>query len=275
MIAIEGAYIELHAEDPERLATFYERLVGLERLETVGGSIALGRGGLIVRIKPALDDPTDASAVFGFELPANADFAACREEAVAAGAVVLSESKRGAMRLLACQDPAGNEFVLMVRSVEAPLEALVPIPRDAARDAAPDVAPPAAPPLSTAPRRVTRRDVDQLRDMERLAAMQEAIAGLAVPFTPDDPATVISEMQSKIGPVDAHDAKVAEADALLRAREREAAVDDMLARYRAQVAPPEEAPPRPVDAPKPATDDDVERELPRTLGRSQRKDDDE
>lgn len=267
MIAIEGVYIELHAEDPERLATFYERLVGLERLDAVGGSITLGRGGLIARIKPALEDPTDGSVVFGFELPADADFAACRADAVAAGAVVLNEAKRGSMRLLACQDPAGNEFVLMVRSVEAPVEALVPVAREAE--------PPKAPSAPSAPRRVTRRDVDRLRDVERLASMQEAIAGLGVPFTADDPATVLGEMKEKIGAVTAREAAIAEADELMRAREREAAVDDMLARYRAESSRPPEPEPQRVETDKPNPDADLEQDLPRTLGRSQRKDDDE
>ena len=269
MISTDGVYIELAAEDPERLASFYERLVGVTRLDTGGGGVLLGGRGVLLRIKPALDEPADGGAVFGFELPPDADLAACRAEAVAAGAVVLSESKRGPARLLACQDPAGNEFVLAIRAAivpEAPpRDALVPVaqvPRAAE--------PPLAAARPSAPRpTVTRRDMDRLRDVERLAAMQEAIAGLDVPFSTSDPAAVLSDMKQKLGSVPSIDDEAMRADAELRARERQAAAEELLARYRAQIATPEPGPPEPATSPEtPVADEPDAISAPRTLGRS-------
>jgi predicted enzyme related to lactoylglutathione lyase len=281
MISTDGVYIELAAKDPERLAAFYERLVGVTRLDTGGSGVLLGGRGVLLRIKPALDEPADGGAVFGFELPPDADLAACRAEAVAAGAVVLSESKRGPARLLACQDPAGNEFVLAIRAAivpEAPpRDALVPV------DQVPRAAePPTATARHAAPRpTVTRRELDRLRDVERLAAMQEAIAGLDVPFSTSDPAAVLSDMKQKLGSVPSIDSEALRADEELRARERQAAAEELLARYRAQIAPPEPEPPKP-EPPEPAAsvetpvaDEPDAIAAPRTLGRSTLADDED
>jgi hypothetical protein len=215
--------------------------------------------------------------VFGFELRADADLAACREEAVAAGAVVLSESKRGAARLLACQDPAGNEFVLAVRvavSKDEPVAgALVPV-------VAPKTGTEAGRPIQAPKTGPTRRDVDRLRDVERLASMQEAIAGLDVPFSTSDPASVLSDMKQKLGASLARRVEVDDADARLRAHEREVAAEELLARYRAQLAEPAESRAPEPTAAEPAvpdasaSDDPVAADAPRTLGRSTRSDDD-
>lgn len=274
MIATDGIYLELHAADTELLAGFYERLFGFERVESSTAGALLARNGVLLRIKVAVDEPAgDASIVFGFQLSTSVDLAACQSEAVAAGAIVLSESKRGAVRTIMCQDPSGNEFVLVgttSAATIAPNESLVPV---AARPVGSVEPPPQAagarptPPLAG---RVSRRDVDQLRDKERLAAMQETIAGLHVPFSSDDPASAIADMSAKLGPASTIDSKVAEADAQMRAREREAAVQDMLERYRKETLGETVEAPSP-GSPAPAVDDDAPMS-PRTLGRSNRSD---
>lgn len=148
--------------------------------------------------------------------------------------------------------------------------------------------------------------------MERLASMQESIAGLNMAFEDDDPAAVMDRMRSKIPVVSEAELRAREADAATRAREREAAVDDMLAQYRAQLrgdapapqppaapqpppvapseaplppaAPVSEPPPAPVPAPTLAPsietsahqeEDEIRYGQPRTLGRSRSVDDED
>ncbi len=274
MIATDGIYIELHAADPELLAGFYERLFGFVRVESSAGGALLTRTGVLLRIKVAVDEPAgDASIVFGFQLSNSVDLAACQAEAVAAGAIVLSESKRGAVRTIMCQDPSGNEFVLVgtvAAATIAPNESLVPVNARPVGNVDPPTQPSATSAAPPPAGRVTRRDVDQLRDSERLASMQEAIAGLHVPFATDDPASAIADMKAKLGPTSTIDSKVAEADAQMRAREREAAVDDMFERYRKETLGETVEPPAP-GSPEPRVDDDAPM-APRTLGRSNRSD---
>jgi predicted enzyme related to lactoylglutathione lyase len=279
MIAIDAVYIEVAAADPERLAGFYQQLFGLERSDAAG-AVVLAGAGVVLRSKPGGGDDADAGPIaFGFRAAPGVDLARCREEAVAAGAIVLSESKRGAVQTLACQDPAGNEFVVVAGQPDGAVA--VEQSHGPTRSAAAAAPPPpqAAPPRPAG--RVTRRDVDRLRDVERLAQMQETIAGLHVPFSTDDPASALADMRAKLGTASPVDRSVAEADEAMRAREREAAVDDLLRRYQAELrgsdepaapapAPPTSAPPEPTARPEaepPAP------ERPRTLARSDKADD--
>jgi predicted enzyme related to lactoylglutathione lyase len=264
MIRVTAALIELEADDPARLAGFYERIFGLARRDLAGDAVLLEGQGVALRIKRSLgiDDPAER-APFGFVVADAADLDAARAAAVEAGAVVVSESKREGATTLACQDPAGNEFTLVaIPMAGAPAVDAVAISSPVAGTAPQRPAPAKGP---------TRRDWDRLRDEGRLAAMREAIAGLGMGFTADDPASVLDEMRSKIGAPD--DSRLAEADAELRAREREAAIDDALARYRKSVV--EE--PEPVAPPAPALHDavldDESQPPPRTLGRTVRDDD--
>jgi len=296
MISFEAIVIELESERPDQLAVFYERLFGLNRAAESAGSVRLARPGLQVHIRLALDadEPRDVS--FGVLVGPDADIAALREEAIAAGAVVLSESKRDGGHALTCQDPSGNEFTIsrLVAAEAGSQQSLVPVTADGPRDAAP--ATPATPetPLPAtrqAPTQggITRRAVDMLLDKERIAKMQETIAGLHQAFAPDDPAAVLDEMRAKI-PASAIDQAAAEADAIMRAKEREAAAVDLLAQYKRQVTGGVEAPPpepsapaptnvqpqnsQPAASPAPADDDTVGiRPKPRTLGRADEKDD--
>ncbi len=131
MIATDGVYIELRSDAPERLATFYERLVGLAR--TTGPGVVLAGAGVTLAIKPSLGEASeDGGAVFGFRVPNGADPSAVRAAAIAGGAVVLSESKRDGIATLSCQDPDGNAFVIvaMLPSVgieTAPVLAAAPV----------------------------------------------------------------------------------------------------------------------------------------------------
>lgn len=144
--------------------------------------------------------------------------------------------------------------------------------------------------------------------------MAESIAGLDMPFSEDDPAHVMDRMRSKIPVVSEAEIRAREADAEMRAREKQAAVDDLLSQYRAQLRPDQASPSPPesnatnaptapatgapasptiassdpeiaeLDAPhtlgpssKTAIDesDPIGTEAPRTLGRSSAYDDDE
>lgn len=291
MIETRGVYIELYGPDPDLLASFYERLFSLERSSGEGPARVLTGRGLTLCIRQAAPGIGGSPATtFGFEVPASSDLEMSRDEAVAAGAIVLAESRRGSIQSLTCQDPAGNEFVLVSRQSES-ANSLVPVPTQAPESTLNGEAGVRAPGRSfddALPRveRPTRREWDSLRDSARIASMQEAIAGLDVPFAADDPATVLSEMRNKIGSAPVIDDRVAEADRAMRQQQREREADDMLARYRAQLL--EEQPIEPAaPAPRPdvprtplpqrplesAVDPSVE--VPRTLGRSSRRDDDE
>lgn len=312
MIPTEGVYIELRSDDPERLAAFYERLFGLQR--TTGTGVVLTGPRLILAIKPSLGEaPEEGGVVFGFRVPDGSDPSELRASAIADGAVMLSESKRDNLATLSCQDPDGNVFVLVavqpsigvetapaVRVVSPPV---IDVPAAAIPKAPPATPPPsvAVPPQSGAvPRpsapaagnRPTRRDVDRLRDMDRLASMAESIAGLSTPFSEDDPSHVMNRMRAKIPVVTEAELRAREADAEMRAREKQAAVDDLLSQYRSQVrgeavvppVPPAPAPasvpppaavppvtPSPVVAPSPRIDDDpvlADLDSPHTLGPS-------
>ena len=284
MIRIDGILAELQADDVEALAGFYERAFGFERRETRAGSATLASGAVYLSIVPRVDQAPEqppVSLAFG----PDTDLDALRDQVTAAGAIVLSESKRdGSMRLL-CQDPAGNDLVLTqrpaVRALVAPESASGSEPgvEGSQIPSAPRVAPPSS------GRRITRRDVDMLRDSERLASMKEAIAGLGAAFDPSDPAAIMDEMRAKIPPVDEAAAERARADAEVRAHARQKEADEMLERYRSTIlgdtAPLPERPPSVVEsaAPQAVTanaDDDTDelaREIPRTLGRSSDGDD--
>lgn len=316
MIPTEGVYIELRSDEPERLAAFYERLFGLER-ET-GAGVVLSSPRLTLAIKPSLGEaPEEGGVVFGFRVPDGSDPSSLRASAIADGAVMLSESKRDNLATLSCQDPDGNVFVLVavqpsVGAEAAPAVRVVSPPvidaPVAARPAAPSVTPaPSPPPSAAVPRasavvprptvppagnRPTRREVDRLRDMDRLASMAESIAGLSTPFSEDDPSHVMDRMRAKIPVVTEAELRAREADAELRAREKQAAVDDLLSQYRSQVRgestppspsvspvePPPVAPspvaqaaPPPVVSPAPKIDDDpvlADLDSPHTLGPS-------
>jgi predicted enzyme related to lactoylglutathione lyase len=238
---IDGVYIELVSADPERLAGFYERLAGLERAPLTGHAVFLQGGGLTLAIRRGDEVAPDSQSdgpVVGF-LVSSADLDSLRDELAAVGAVVLSESKREARRTFHCCDPSGNEFAILVPIDEAAApvnrEALVVVPREAAGGERttpenPTLSPPISPPRA----QVTRRDIDRLRDLERLAAMQEAIAGLHVGFTPGDPAAVVDEMRDRLAG-DPTQARLAEHDALLRAQQRAADAESLLARYKREI----------------------------------------
>lgn len=267
MIPITGVYIELRSGSPDRLAAFYERLGGLQR--DPGPGVVLRGPGLTLSIKPSLDDAAeDGSTIFGFRVPDGEDPSALRAAAVAAGAVLLSESKREGLATLSCQDPDGNPFVIVAAlpsvGVETAPAIITPSPSVVSPAAsAPPVAAPASGPPSTVPtasvpapasNRPTRREYDRLRDMDRLASMAESIAGLDMAFTEDDPAHVMDRMRSKIPFVSEAEMRAREADAEMRAREKQTAVDDMLSQYRAQVtgspaAPPPASPETQIPAP--------------------------
>lgn len=298
MISTEGVYIELRSDAPERLATFYERLLGLRRV--AGNAVVLSGTGLTLAIKPGLGEaPEEGGVVFGFRVPDGSDPSVLRASAVAEGAVVLSESKRDNLATLGCQDPDGNVFVLVAVQPSVGVEA-APAVRVVSPPVvdAPAAKPPAGPPPSiVTPRpvappagnRPTRRDVDRLRDMDRLASMAESIAGLSTPFSEDDPAHVMDRMRAKIPVVSEAELRALEADAEMKAREKQAAVDDMLSQYRSQlredplppttptsppVAPSESVPAAaapPVVAPSPSISDDpvlADLDSPHTLGPS-------
>ncbi len=300
MISTEGVYIELRSDAPERLATFYERLLGLRRV--AGTAVVLSGTGLTLAIKPGLGEaPEEGGVVFGFRVPDGSDPSVLRASAMAEGAVVLSESKRDNLATLGCQDPDGNIFVLVAAQPSVGVEA-APAVRVVSPPVveAPASKPPAVPPPSIAtPRpvappagtRPTRRDVDRLRDMDRLASMAESIAGLSTPFSEDDPAHVMDRMRSKIPVVSEAELRALEADAEMKAREKQAAVDDLLSQYRSQLredpapaapqtspspppAPSENAPivtAPPAVAPSPSISDDpvlADLDSPHTLGPS-------
>lgn len=262
MIRFDAAYIEIEGEDPERLAGFYERLFGLAREGTSPEGVVLAGSGLRLRVRRTLvAEPRAGGAAFGFVLAADTPPDAARDDAVAAGAIVLSESKREGAYSLVCQDPAGNEFTFVARAAGAESAALARVERPAAAPAASPAGSEAVRPAPP-PRAVTRRDWDRLHDEARLAAMKESIAGLDMAFTPDDPAGVLDEMRAKIGAVPT-ESELDAADELMRAREREAAVDEALRRY--QSALREEPPAPPARSGEPETADGAR---PRTLGRS-------
>ena len=251
MIPTEGVYIELRSDEPERLAAFYERLFGLNR--TTGAGVVLSSPRLTLVIKPSLGEaPEEGGVVFGFRVPDGSDPSELRASAIADGAVMLSESKRDNLATLSCQDPDGNVFVLVavqpsVGAESAPaVRAVSPPVIDAPAVAPPESSPTSAavprqsgavPPRSapTAGNRPTRRDVDRLRDMDRLASMAESIAGLSTPFSEDDPSHVMDRMRAKIPVVTEAELRAREADAEMQARAKQAAVDDLLSQYRSQV----------------------------------------
>jgi predicted enzyme related to lactoylglutathione lyase len=249
MIEVLGLHVELGAEDPEALAAFYERLLGLRREPAPQGEVML-RGatfGLRVRRAPPGAESESMGPSFGFAAAPGADAAAVKAEALACGAVVLVESKREGRTAMSCVDPAGNEFTILVGGAvgEAPAAsrpeaaAQAPQPSSApAQPTQPTQPSQPAPPVAPRPRAVTRRDWDQLRDAARLAEMQEAVAGLDAGFATNDPAHVMDEMRAKIGapPDDAARAR-AEADAEAAARTRAAQAEEMLRRYKESAAP--------------------------------------
>lgn len=268
MIRIEAAMVEIASGDPLLLAEFYTRVFGLSPVRSSAESVFLGGHGIALHIKRAFDDADRASgAPFGFVVSGVAEIERAREEAVAAGAVVISESKREGSVSLLCQDPSGNEFTLVTLDT-------TPAKQEVAVVATP---PPRT--MPTSPRRPpTRRDFDRLRDESRLASMQEAIAGLSMPFGEADPASTLDEMRAKLGGRVVED-PAETADAALRAHEREANVDEALKRYRdalrgedvPNVAPA--AVPRPERAEEASETDEAPPR--RTLGRASRADDDE
>lgn len=305
MIPTEGVYIELRSDEPERLAAFYERLFGLQRM--TGAGVVLSSPRLTLAIKPSLGEaPEEGGVVFGFRVPDGSDPSELRASAIADGAVMLSESKRDNLATLSCQDPDGNVFVLVAVQPSIGVETAPAVRVVSPVIDAPSVAPPASPQTSAAvPRpsatvarpsataagnRPTRRDVDRLRDMDRLASMAESIAGLSTPFSEDDPSHVMDRMRAKIPVVTEAELRAREADDEMRAREKQAAVDDLLSQYRSQVrgeaappVPPAHAetpvtPPAvppvatpPVVAPPPRIDDDpvlADLDSPHTLGPS-------
>jgi hypothetical protein len=262
---VDGVYIELVAAEPEQLAAFYERLGEFERATVTPGNVLLRSSGLILAIRrsaaPA-PDPPEGTPVFGFVLRAENGPDALREELAAAGAVILSESKRDGRRTFSCSDPAGNEFSVLVDQAALPAGPSQALATSTSTTAAPvsgadpKLAEPSAPASTPRqePRRYTRRDLDRLRDMERLAQMQETIAGLDVAFGPTDPASVLDDMRSKVGPGFATTA-ADEHDAALRQQQRLAEADSLLERYKRDVhgsgeppAPATDAPKRPEDA---------------------------
>jgi hypothetical protein len=256
---IDGVFIELVAADPDRLATFYERLASLERTATPTGTVLLRGPGVTLAIRRGADPEPDArneGPVVGFVVSGEPQ--RLRDELAASGAVVLSESKREGQMTLHCCDPVGNEFAVYAAADATPTpdgpSALVVAQRRSGDHVDPPAAAQAPPQRPSAQPRITRRDVDRLRDMERLAQMQEAIAGLHVGFTPDDPGGILDEMRAKVGPgFSTHEAE--ERDALLRVEQREAEAESLLERYKREahgVAP--EPPAAPGDAAHPADD---------------------
>lgn len=231
MIEIRGAVIELKSASPERLATFYESLAGLERSASSSQEVTLRGGGLTLRIRRGAEEEERGGPVFGFLLAAGADLAAARAHAVSCGAVVLTEAKREGAHSLVCSDPDGYEFTLAAERPESSATSLAPAERAAPARV---VEPPE--PRPAEPTRITRRDLDRLSDMARLAEMQESIAGLHQPFTADDPATALEEMRSKLGPrADPRALELEEAQAQAGARELEIARDELLERYKKQL----------------------------------------
>lgn len=269
MIRIDGVYTEVRTDDVQTLAEFYERTFGFERLSAAPDSIVLGSEALYLRVASPAGKTEDQAPIW-FAVAPTIDLETVRDEAVAGGAIVLSESKRDGVERLVCQDPAGNELVI----VQRPEVRALPPAEVASPNPAPGGQEPVRPLLAARPaQRITRRDMDRLRDSERLASMQEAIAGLHVAFDPNDPAGVMDEMRSKIGPVANIDTERQIADEAMRAEQRAAEADEMLKRYRAALTPDPEPPPVTPAAAPAERDDEVEHEIPRTLGRS--KDDDE
>lgn len=321
MITTTGVYIELRSEAPERLAAFYERLAGLSRV--AGEGVVLSGPGLTLAIKPGPGvSEEDATTVFGFCVREGSDPSRIRAAALEAGAVLLSESKREGLATLGCQDPDGNSFLIVaalpaVGAESAPAIA-DPVPSATAgrqsppatvsKPASASPAPPVVTPAATRnspPVKPTRRDVDRLRDMDRLASMAESIAGLGMAFSEDDPAHVMDRMRSKIPAASEAELHAREADAQMLEHQKRAAVDDLLAQYRAQLdgdsepqpvsrtsPPPPAAAARPDQdpviadlaaphtlgpAPNPAADDSdpMQADSPRTLGRSKAYDDED
>jgi hypothetical protein len=238
---VDGAFIELTAGNPEKLAAFYEGLANFERVASDARAVSLRLGTLSLAIRQGADpgaDASDGGPTFGFLVTPEGSPDAVRDELTAGGAIVLSESKREGRRTFTCCDPVGYEFTVAV-DVEAlgqgsestalvvasnsPADPSQPTPsmtNDKRSDAAPR---PGA--------RFSRRDLDRLRDTERLAQMQETIAGLHVGFGTSDPASVLDEMRAKVGPgftqseVDARDEQ-------LRREQAAAEGDSLLERYK-------------------------------------------
>jgi predicted enzyme related to lactoylglutathione lyase len=275
VVQIKGVFLELESEAPEDLASFYETVFGLARGAASGDGARLTGPGLELRIRRATTGERDLGPPVGFVLESDAALDAVRERAVAAGAVVLSESKRGADRALVCQDPSGNEITLVLARSETALATVDATERREPSPAAPPISPPR--PAAPAPGKITRRDVDRLRDDARLATMMEAIAGLGGSFTADDPATILDEMRAKVGAPE----RDLEAELARAAYERERAADDLLARYRSEAGSGEaarraDAPPAPrplADAPAETDDEPIANEMRRSLGRSSHHDD--
>jgi hypothetical protein len=282
---VEGAYIELTAADPAGLAAFYERLAGFERLNTTPQAILLGSGNLTIAIRRGSNPPSeggDGGPLFGFVVAPTSGSDALRDELAAAGAILLSESKREGRRTLTCSDPVGHEFTVVVSGEVLEQERTAGALVVANAPSAPPRSAPAstesvAPVGDTKPpgvgTRITRRDLDRLRDSVRLAEMQEAIAGLHGSFGSSDPAGVLDEMRAKVGGGFDHE-EAREREAQLRREELAADAESMLARYKRESLVHEEEPsaePARVQTnPRPSDDDanvDVAR-IRRSLGGS-------
>jgi hypothetical protein len=259
---IERGFIELQSEEPERLASFYERLLGLQR-EAAGGAITLRCTDLRVVIRKgrrAVQLDEGGTTLFGFTLAAGERLSAVREAAGAAGAVILSETRREDRETLTLVDPDGNEFVITGAAQEASSE-IAPV--------APQLKPAPVSDLRAPSGRPTRRDWDRLRDEERLASMKETIAGLDVGFSATDPASIMNDMKARLGSLlDGKTLERAEAERRREAEERAARADDLLQRYKQELA----GAPAPPSTPEAATqmpDETSELKPPkRTLGPS-------
>lgn len=275
MPKFESLILELLAPEPSTLADFYVRVFGFSVIENADARVLLEFGTIRLSIKRG--DPTENESSVSWGLSA-ADLVQADEmarEALAAGAVVLTESKRDQSVRVGLQDPAGNEFFLVVttQNSTAQLEQGLVVADKTTTSSSVGAPSPVKKP--------SPRMIDQLMDTARLASMQEAIAGLHRAFTPDDPANVLDEMRSKIGASSTSHHEEDPAIARIEAEQRAKAADDLLAQYKSHVLGTDSGVPTATVKPPansdqrsstPVPDDDPAvnetRPVPRTLGRA-------